>query len=356
MLLGHEKVPFLYLPTPLEHLGNMSKDLGINLYIKRDDLTPLAMGGNKLRKLEYLLADANKKGATMLLTVGGAQTDHGRLTLAVARKYGLKAAIVCIDEYPGELSANLLLDGMMGCDVWLRKEDPTGQKSESQLFDETVAEVTARYEACGEKVYYIPIGGSNELGILGYYECAMELAKQAGEMGLINGTNPKNFPRIVSTVGSMGTYMGLFTGILMEDLPLRLTGIGISPKAPGLNAYAKKYFDRVCSFFHLDGEKTGRVTESSFDLTDKYDRGAYNNPCKEVREAMYRMAEREALILDPCYTGKCFAGLEEMVANGEIEKGETVIFLHTGGAPGINTPFHRIEIEKEREKFIHVLD
>ena len=99
MLLGHEKINFLYLPTPLERLNNLSQDLGINLYIKRDDLTPLAMGGNKLRKLEYLLADAKKQGATMLLTVGGAQTNHGRLTCAVARKYGLKAAIVCIDDY-----------------------------------------------------------------------------------------------------------------------------------------------------------------------------------------------------------------------------------------------------------------
>ncbi len=187
MLLGHEKINFLYLPTPLERLNNLSQDLGINLYIKRDDLTPLAMGGNKLRKLEYLLADAKKQGATMLLTVGGAQTNHGRLTCAVARKYGIKAAIVCIDDYPGELSANLLLDGMMGCDVWLRKPDPTGRKSEAQLFDETVAAITARYTAQGEKVYYIPIGGSNELGILGYYECAQELAKQADKMALING-------------------------------------------------------------------------------------------------------------------------------------------------------------------------
>ena len=93
-----------------------------------------------------------------------------------------------------------------------------------------------------------------------------------------------------------------------------------------------------------------------FDITDKYDRGAYNNPCKEVREAMYLAAEKEALILDPCYTGKCFAGMVEMVKKGEIAQDETVIFLHTGGMPGINTPFHRVEIEKERDKFINVLD
>ncbi len=147
MLLGHENISFLHLPTPLERLDNLSEELGINLYIKRDDLTPLAMGGNKLRKLEYFLADAKQKGATMLLTVGGAQTNHGRLTCAAARKYGMKGTIVCVDEYPGELSANLLLDGMMGCDVWLKKSDPSGRKSEKQLLDETVAEVTAHYEA-----------------------------------------------------------------------------------------------------------------------------------------------------------------------------------------------------------------
>ena len=175
-------------------------------------------------------------------------------------------------------------------------------------------------------------------------------------MGLINGPDLKKFPRVVATVGSMGTYMGLFTGIFLENLPLRLTGIGISPKPRGLQAYAKDYFDKVCAFYHLDPSKTEEITAASFDLTDKYDRGAYNNPCKEVREAMYLMAEREALILDPCYTGKCFAGLLEMVKSGDIAQGETVIFLHTGGAPGINTPFHRIEIEKEREQFIHVLD
>ena len=118
MLLGYEKEGFLHLPTPIEYLPNISKDLGIELYIKRDDLTPLAMGGNKLRKLEYFLKDAQAKGATLLLTTGGIQTNHGRLTLAVAKKYGMKGAIVAVGEYPGELSANLVLDTMMGCEVY----------------------------------------------------------------------------------------------------------------------------------------------------------------------------------------------------------------------------------------------
>ena len=342
MLLGHEKVDFLHLPTPLERLDNVSCDLGINLYVKRDDLTPIALGGNKLRKLEYFLKDAQDKDATLLLTVGGAQTNHGRLTCAVARKYGMKGAIVAVDEYPGELSANLLLDGMMGCDVWLKKND--GTHSESELLNKTVAQVTKHYEAQGEKVYFIPMGGSNELGILGYYECAAEMAEQAEALKLSDC-------RVVTTVGSMGTYMGLYTGIANEKLPLRLTGVGISPHPCGIKKDAVSYFKRVCDFYGLDLT----ASEDDFDLTSEYDRGAYNNPCKEVREAMYYMAEKEALILDPCYTGKCFAGIMEMVKKGEISRGENVIFLHTGGCPGINTPFHRIEIEKEREKYMHII-
>lgn len=358
MLLGREKEKFLYLPTPLEKLENISKDLGVNFYLKRDDLTPLAVGGNKLRKLEYFIKDAKDAGATLLLTVGGAQTNHGRLTLAVARKYGLKGAIVAADEYPGELSANLLLDGMMGCDVWLKK--PEAGESEDDVLDKIVPEIIKKYEDAGEKVYYIPMGGSNALGALGYYEAAIEIDKQAKEMGISN-------PLVIDTVGSMGTYMGLFAGIKNEDLDLRLLGIGILSydeeatkkgdhvrSTEAMKEYAVNYFDKFCEAYGLDNLK-GTCATKDFNMTSKYDRGAYNNPVKEVRDAMYYMAEKEGIILDPCYTGKCFAGILEMIKSGDIKQGENVIFIHTGGMPGINTPFHRIEIEKERDRFMHIL-
>ncbi len=346
MLSGYEKVNLLHGPTPLEMLDNISRDLGINLYIKRDDLTPLAMGGNKLRKLEYLAKDALNQGATLLLTVGGAQTNHGRLTLAVARKLGLKGAIAAVDEYPGQLSANLLLDGIMGCDVWLKK--PDGVHSQGRLLHETLAEVTAEYEAQGENVYFIPLGGSNELGCLGYYECACEMGAQAEALGLSR-------PKVVTTVGSLGTYMGLFLGISREKLPMSLTGIAISPNPAGARNYAKDFFDRCCSFFGFDDAYKDSFSAEDFHIDERYHRGAYNNPSEEVRKAMYYAAEKEALILDPCYTGKAFAGLLEQIKSGEISKGEDVIFLHTGGSPGITTPVHRLEIEREREKFIHVV-
>ncbi len=348
MLLNHEKENFLHLPTPIEYLPQISDDLGIELYIKRDDLTPLAMGGNKLRKLEFLLNDALNQGATLLLTVGGVQTNHGRLTCAAANKYGLKGAIISVGEYPGELSANLLLDGMMGSDVWIKNNE--AGKTEDELYASAITKVTKYYEDLGEKVYFIPLGGSNEIGALGYYECAIEIYNQIKESNLNNC-------RLVSAVGSMGTYMGLFAGIKNENLPINLTGICISPKSDPAEI-ALDYYERIAKRFSLSykaSRKDFLPSEDSLGLLTDYDRGAYNNPCEEVRKAMYYMAQKEAIILDPCYTGKAFAGLLEMVRSGRIKKGEKVIFLHTGGAPGINTPHHRIEIEKERDQFIHTL-
>ncbi len=341
MILGREKCSFLHLPTPIDYLKNVSGDLGINLYLKRDDLTGLGVGGNKLRKLEYLLKDAKEKGATMLLTVGGAQTNHGRLTAAVAAKHGMKAAIVAVDPYPGEISANLLLDGIMGCNVYLVKND--GSRSSSEIEADAVKKVTELWESKGEKVYFIPTGGSNEIGMLGYYECAMELADQIKAMELSD-------VRVVSTVGSFGTYMGLAVGKKLEDLPFRLTGIGISPKAEGLKNYAAAYYERIRDFYDLKAD----MGPDDFDVTGDYDRGAYNNPVKEVREAIYYMGRREAIILDPCYTGKTFAGICEMVKEGKIKKGENVVMLHTGGLPGIYTKHHRVELENELSGYIHI--
>jgi len=342
MLLGHEKVSFLHLPTPLEYLPGVSQDLGVEFYIKRDDLTNLGVGGNKLRKLEYLLKDAQDQGCTMLLTLGGAQTNHGRLTAAVAAKYGMKCAIVCVDPYPGELSANLLLDRLMGAEVILKKDDG---RPESEQFAETAAAVKARYEAQGEKVYEIPIGGSSDVGMLGYYECAMELTQQAKQMGLEDAT-------VISAVGSIGTYMGLYCGLKNENSPLDLIGVAISPFLEGKDK-------RIVEYFNAVKEKYGMTIDAKredFHIEKDYTFDAYNNPVKEVRDTVCYMASREAIILDPCYTGKAFNGIRKMVEEGKIKKGSKVIFLHTGGLPGIYTKHHRVEFEKELLDGVTILD
>lgn len=359
MLLGHEKISFLHLPTPLEYLENMSEKLGVNLYIKRDDLTGLGTGGNKLRKLEYLLYDAKQKGCTMLLTMGGAQTNHGRLTAAVAAKYGMRCAIVCLDDYPGEVSANILLDRIMGADVILKKSD--GVTPESEQYAPLVADLCKKYEAQGEKVYVIPVGGSNELGILGYYECAMEITEQVKALekaGTLRAKDGKaENVRIVTTVGSMGTYMGLFCGLKKEQSPLSLTGVSISPTTAKGGPVLMEYLERVKAFYgsELSCPAIDSVTAADFEIETDYTWGAYNNPVPQVREAIYDMGRTEAIILDPCYTGKTFCAIKAMIGEGKIRKGDTLVLLHTGGIPGINTPAHRIEMERELEGGVTVL-
>jgi 1-aminocyclopropane-1-carboxylate deaminase/D-cysteine desulfhydrase-like pyridoxal-dependent ACC family enzyme len=214
MILGHEKVSFLHLPTPLDFLPAVSEELGINLYVKRDDMTGFGTGGNKLRKLEYILHAALKEGATALVTVGGPQTNHGRLTAAVAAKFGLKCTIVAVGTYPGELSANLLLDRIMGCEVYLVQ--PDGDAGDAELEERAVRETMDKYREQGDVPFFIPLGGSSEIGILGYYECAQEIAAQAEEQGIEHA-------RVITAVGSEGTYMGLFIGMKDIKSPIHIS-------------------------------------------------------------------------------------------------------------------------------------
>ena len=344
MLFGHDKVEILHLPTPLERLSNVSEDLGINVYCKRDDLTNLATGGNKLRKLEYFLKDAQDKGATMLITEGGAQTNHGRLTAAGAAKFGLKCAIITADDYPGEISANLLLDGMLGCPVYFVKNMESGRQA-----------VIDKYTAEGEKVYYVPMGGSNEIGMLGYVECAMELDKQAREMGIGDAT-------VYVTVGSMGTYLGMLIGLKECGSSLKLAGVNVLPYSENavdeagneaaLREALSAYYTKVCEAF-ADYSGGWNITDDDFNITTHYIHGAYNNAVEEVRDVMYYLARKEAIIIDPCYTGKTFEAVVDGARNGSIEKGSNVIFMHTGGLPGIYTRHHRVELERELMPYMH---
>lgn len=339
MKIDAKKLPLIHLPTPLEYLPAISKELGIELYIKRDDLTSLSMGGNKMRKLEYLAYDAVQQGATMLLTFGGAQTNHGRQTAGVAAKLGMRCVIACVDNYPGEISANLLLDRLMGAEIVF--EAPTGQPGQQA---ELAKKLIEKYQAEGEKVYYIPVGGSNDVGLAGYYECACELDSQAKEMGIGDAT-------VIHASGSLGTYMGLFCGLKNEGSSLSLTGIAISDFGPDKQQRLMEYFNSAKQHYGLDCT----ASPDDFHIETDYVRGGYNLPCKEVRDAIYLMARKEAIILDPCYTGKAFAGLLDMIAEGKIKKGEKIIFLHTGGHPGVNTPHHRVEFERELKDGITML-
>lgn len=334
------KIDIVPSPTPLEYLAGVSEDLGVHFYIKREDMTGLGVGGNKLRKLQYLLADAKAQGATMLLTVGGAQTNHGRLTAAVAAKYGMKCAIVSEDVYPGEISSNILLDRIMGADVVLNHS-----AEDKKPLEEMVQLTIERYEAAGEKVYYIPMGGSNAIGAMGYVEVAKETTEQALAMGLEGGT-------FVTTVGSLGTYTGLFAGLREINAPFALKGVTIAPFDPPVREAAAGLFRSLKDFAGLSQEDP---SEEDFDIETDYDFGAYNNPVGDVRKAIYYMGRREGIILDPCYTGKTFLAICKMVHDEVIAPGSNVIFFHTGGVPGIHGPVHRKEFERELRSGITLL-
>ena len=340
MSFNVNKLNILY-ETPIEFLPRISEELGIDLYLKRDDLTPLGAGGNKLRKLEYLVQDAMDKGATALITVGGGQTNHGRQTAAMAAKYGLKCAIVAVDEYPGELTANMLLDRLFGCELYLKKNDG---RRESEQLNETVELATRNFEEQGEKVYFIPVGGSNVLGALGYYDCAAEIDRQAKELGIPGA-------RVIDTVGSMGTYAGLYCGLKDIKSDLHLTGIAILPFGEKNFSSLEKYLNEVKDAYGMDIE----ITPDDIDIETGYVRGGYNLPSEEVRRAVELMASKEGILMDPCYTGKAFAGIIDMVREGKIKQGEKVILIHTGGMPGLYTPSHRVEFENELMDGVHII-
>lgn len=342
MILNQEKLSLMTVPTPLDYLANVSGETGVNIYLKRDDLTNYGTGGNKLRKLEYLLKDALDQGATMILTVGGAQTNHGRLTAAVAAKYNLKCGIIAVDPYPGELSANLLLDGIMGCHVYLVQRD--GIHSSRELQEQAIEKVKKEWEGKGEKIYFIPAGGSDVKSIAGYYECALELNRQMKELGLLRS-------HLLTTVGSMGTYMGLALGIKDNDLPIDLTGVCIFPYRNGIMPRLMDYYREIEEYFHFGLN----LEEKDFKVTEDYTYGGYNNCVKEVREAIYYLARKEGILTDPCYTGKTLKAALSMIEKGEIHKGENLILHHTGGFPGLYTKHHRLAFEEELQSYVKIL-
>lgn len=339
--MSYKKISFLHLPTPMEYLPNISSDLGRDFYIKRDDLTSLGMGGNKLRKLEYLMKEALDRGATAVITVGGAQTNHGRLTAAVAAKLGLKCSICVVDPWPGELTGNMLLSRIMGAEIVLQAPDG---RSESDQIAELISKTRDKYTAQGEIVYEIPVGGSTFIGALGYYDCALEIDDQKKAFDLKN-------VRLLCGVGSIGTYMGLYLGLKDCDSDIKLTGIAISPFAEMKEKRIMEYAEEA----NRKLDKSWKITREDFDIEVGYTRGAYNNVSAEVRDALCHMARREAIILDPCYTGKAYAGIRDMVKEGKIKPDETIIFLHTGGQPGIYTTHHRAAFEKDLMAGVHIL-
>ncbi|WP_431221982.1 D-cysteine desulfhydrase [Serratia sp. L9] len=302
--------------TPLEKLSRLSDYLGREIYIKRDDVTPIAMGGNKLRKLEFLAADALRQGADTLVTAGAIQSNHVRQTAAVAARLGLQC--VALLENPIDTKAenylsngNRLLLDLFNVDVVMCEAlyDPQAQ----------LADLATRLEAQGFRPYIVPVGGSNALGSLGYVQCALEIAAQSRDV---------TFSSIVVASGSAGTHAGLAVG-LQQLLPeSELVGVTVSRKVidqlPKVEQLQKAV---ACS---LDIDALAPIT-----LWDDYFAPQYGMPNEEGMAAVELLAQQEGVLLDPVYTGKAMAGLIDGITQKRFRDEGPVLFIHTGGAPAL---------------------
>lgn len=319
-------VRFAHLPTPLEPLPRLTAALsaspggGPELWIKRDDCTGLAGGGNKTRKLEYLLGDALANDADTLVTQGAIQSNHVRQTAAAAAKFGLKCEIILEHRTGSQAldynrSGNVLLDELLGA----RTRVVPGGTDMNQALAEVAAEVAER----GDRPYVIPGGGSNIIGALGYVECALELVNQANEMGL-------EIDRIVTATGSAGTHAGLVAGLAVMGADIPVLGIGVRAPKETQEANVFKLAQETAD---LLGHKD-RVTRDLVVANCDYVGAGYGLVDQGVIEALKLAARTDGILLDPVYSGKGMKGLIDLAAKGDFD-GETVVFLHTGGAQGL---------------------
>ena len=302
------KVKLGIFPTPIHRLDHISAKLKTNVFIKRDDLTGLGLGGNKVRKLEYLLADAQQKGARVVFTTGGAQSNHAMLTAAAAGKLGMKPILILKKRGVTEQLGNQLLEHLMGTEVIFMDTDD---------YADIYEEMNRIGRETGEPYYIIPCGGSNALGSLGYVDCAREISGQ----GI-------HFDHLICAEGSGGTMAGLSLGAKMYLPGTKVHGMMVD----------RDPFDQITLSLMRDMaellETELEIRADDFDLLDMSGPG-YAIPSREGNDAITLMAREEGLFLDPVYTGKAFAGLLKMADEGTFRENDQILFLHTGGAGGL---------------------
>ena len=314
-------------PTPLYRLDNISKITGLNVLIKRDDLCGVALGGNKVRKLEYLLKYAIDNGYDTIITTGGVQSNHAMLTAACCGRLGLDVKLVLRGKKPDEMKGNLLLNELLDVPVTF-----VDTYSMTDVYTE-IGLLMKKLESKGKKPYFIPIGASVPLGSVGYVDCVDEIAAQAGAMGV-------TVDHIVCTTGSGGTHAGLLTGATY-NAALRGGGMsgGISSdiKVTGMVVSDEEFATVVSGIANETAkllELDCRVSPEEVNLYNCFGPG-YAKASAEGLAAMKLMLKNEGIVLDPVYTGKAFAGFLELREKGYFHDNETVVFVHTGGSAGV---------------------
>ncbi|MGH9279230.1 MAG: D-cysteine desulfhydrase family protein [Acidimicrobiales bacterium] len=311
------RIAMAHLPTPLERLDRLAAHLGKlpgTLWVKRDDLTALGGGGNKARKLEYLCADALDRGCDTLVTGGGVQSNHVRMTAAAANRLGLACTIVIAGARPDVPAGNILLDELLGPEiVWFGGDGRLSYRAVEQAIEAQVE----RLRGAGRRPYGMPIGGASTVGALGYVRAAHELAAQMPDVDVV-----------VVADGSGGTHAGLLAGL---PAPTRVLGVDVG---------ARDDLDAAVPARAADAARMADLPAPPGPVWIDHDRAgpAYGVPTPAAKEALHLAARLEGLLLDPVYTGKAMAGLLAACRDGRIATAERIVFLHTGGLPALFAP------------------
>jgi D-cysteine desulfhydrase family pyridoxal phosphate-dependent enzyme len=329
-LAAQPRIPLATLPTPIVEATRLRDALGgaascPRILIKRDDLTSLGLGGNKARKLEYLVADAKAQDATTLITTGAVQSNHARMTAAAAAVAGMRCVLVltATSENP-EVAGNLLLDKLYGASIRLVPSiDPMLAVGQDEA---VVAEVVAEEKAAGRVPDVIPIGGSSGIGVFGYIAGTAELVEQLSQAGITPS-------RLYYASGSRGTQAGLTLGAKLCAAPYRVYGVAVSAGEPEKIERAKRIANEAATRLGLPErlELHDLVTDQGY-IGD-----GYGIPTPAALEAIALVAKTEAILLDPCYTSKAMAALIDHVRTGQLAPSNTIVFLHTGGMPALFT-------------------
>ncbi|MFM9940681.1 MAG: D-cysteine desulfhydrase [Hyphomicrobiaceae bacterium] len=311
-----------HFPTPLEPMENLSKHLGgPKLWIKRDDCTGLSSGGNKTRKLEFLMAEAVAQKADCVITQGATQSNHARQTAAIAAKLGMPCHILLEDrtgfaDEAYNFSGNVLMDQLHGASISKRPGGTDMQKEMEVL----AADLTKK----GKRPYVIPGGGSNPVGALGYVNAALELLNQSMEMGL-------KIDCVVHATGSAGTQAGLVAGLAMLNSQIPVLGIGVRAPKERQEASVFALAEKTCAYVGVPGAVKREHVMANCDYVGQ----GYGIPTEGMVEAIKLVANKEGILLDPVYSGKGMAGLIDLIKKGHFKKTDTVVFLHTGGSVGL---------------------
>ncbi len=316
------RVRLCHSPTPLEPLENLTKKLrGPTLYIKRDDCTGLATGGNKTRKLEFLMGQALQQGVDTIITQGAVQSNHARQTAAAAAKFGLKCKILLERRVPNvaldyEQTGNVLLDRLFGAEIEWR---PAGED-----MNDVGRGVTEKIRQEGGVPYFIPGGGSNKVGALGYVDCAIEILQQANERGL-------RIDYVVTATGSAGTQAGLVAGFKGCNSGIKVYGISVRQPRGKQEKIVHDLAVETAAYVGIKSE----ISRESVAANSDYVGPGYGQPTPEMVEAVDLLARTEGILLDPVYTGKGMAGLIGEIRKGTFSKDENIVFVHTGGSAAL---------------------